>query len=122
MNLPKQFVTLGIFGSLCLASSTGIAQKKPLDHDVYDFWNKIRESTISPHGQWVMFSLGPEDGDPQLRLKTAEGELTRTFARGDSASFSDDSGFAFFMIGAHKDSVKSDFSSTLVRRAYSFAD
>ncbi|MFQ5606130.1 MAG: prolyl oligopeptidase family serine peptidase [bacterium] len=81
-------------------------QKKSLDHDAYDIWNKIKESSISVNGQWVMWSLGPEDKDLELRMRSLSEGIFFSFPRGESAQFDYDSGFAVFLIKAPKDSVK----------------
>jgi dipeptidyl aminopeptidase/acylaminoacyl peptidase len=92
---------------LLLASIPLIAQqKKPLTHDVYDFWNRINESAISVDGQWVMLSLGPLDGDAELRIKSLSNDRIYRVPRGVSAKFSYDSRFSVFLIKAPKDSVK----------------
>ncbi|MFM2116937.1 MAG: hypothetical protein RL316_127, partial [Bacteroidota bacterium] len=33
------------------------AQKKPLDHTVYDAWQRIGERLISPDGNWVIYVI-----------------------------------------------------------------
>jgi len=81
-------------------------QKKPLTHDAYDIWNRIKESAISTDGHWVMFSLGPLDRDAELRIKNISDGRAYQVARGEKAKFSYDSGFSVFLIKAPKDSVK----------------
>ncbi|MFQ5602504.1 MAG: prolyl oligopeptidase family serine peptidase [bacterium] len=81
-------------------------QKKPLDHDVYEFWNKLKQNDLSENGQWMVYSFGPEDKDETLEIKSTSGEKSFRFERGSGAAFSNDSHFAAFLIKAHKDSVK----------------
>ena len=81
-------------------------QKKPLDHDAYDIWNKINENSISVDGEWVLWSLGPEDKDAALKIKSIAGDTSYVFPRGVAAKFDYDSGFAAFLIKAPKDSLK----------------
>ncbi len=81
-------------------------QKKPLDHDAYDIWNRITQNAISNNGNWIMFTLAPEDKDAELRIKDSNGNLSYLAKRGDSGIFSYDSEFAVFKIKAFKDSVK----------------
>ena len=57
---------------LCPAFDVVGQAKKPLDHSVYDIWNRIRERAISNDGQWVLLSLGPEEGDVELRIESVE--------------------------------------------------
>ncbi len=72
-------------------------QKKPLDHNAYDIWNKINESSISVDGEWVLWSLGPEDIDAALKIKSVAGDTSYVFPRGAAAKFDYDSGFAAFL-------------------------
>ena len=90
------FVPLSVFAQ----------QKKPLDHDAYDIWNRISQSSISVDGEWVLWSLGPEDKDGALKIKGVADDTSYVFPRGVSAKFDYDSGFAAFLIKAPKDSLK----------------
>ncbi len=94
------FVTLLVL-PLCV-----FAQRKPLDHDAFDIWNKINEKSISVDGEWVLWSLGPEDNDVTLKVKSVAGDVSYLFPRGVSAKFDYNSGFTAFLIKAPKDSVK----------------
>ena len=107
MSPSKTAVNSVIILALALSTQGLIAQqKKPLDHSAYDFWNRIPERTISGNGQWVMFALGPEDKDGEVRITNLTANRYHSFPRADSAHFSEDSHFAVFMIKAPKDSVK----------------
>ncbi len=81
-------------------------QKRSLDHDVYDFWNRINENSISENGRWLTWYYGPEDKDATLQIKNLASEQTHTYARGELAAITNDSKFAAFLIKAHTDSVK----------------
>ena len=103
----KRSYRLLLFILLIFVSLSAFAQeKKPLDHGAYDIWNKINESSISVDGEWVLWSLGPEDKDGALKIKSVTGDTSYFFPRGASAKFDYDSGFAAFLIQAPKDSVK----------------
>ena len=54
--------------ALCI-SLTLTAQKKPLDHTVYDFWQRVGEKQISPDGNWVGYTVDPQEGDGNLYLQ-----------------------------------------------------
>lgn len=96
------FISVLIIGSFDVVGQ----DKKPLNHDVYEIWNRITRNAISNNGNWVMFTLAPEEKDPILRIKDSAGNLSHQAARGDSGSFSYDSQFAVFMVRAYKDSLK----------------
>ncbi len=82
------------------------SQKKALDHEVYEFWNRIEERSISPDGDWVSYSQAPEDRDGVLHVKSADGSKSYSFARGEKSMFSPSSEHVIFLIKPPKDSVK----------------
>ena len=43
--------------------SGAFAQKKPLDHTVYDGWQSIGERMVSNDGKWVVYTVTPQEGD-----------------------------------------------------------
>lgn len=45
------------------------AQKKPLDHDVYDGWKSLQSITISDDGRYVGTLISPQEGDTLLLLR-----------------------------------------------------
>jgi dienelactone hydrolase len=72
--------------------------KKPLDHSVYDNWNRISGECISNDGKWVVFSIEPQEGDSRLVIyNIAEGKAD-TVARGTAPKISQDSRFVAFTI------------------------
>ncbi|MGD1891169.1 MAG: prolyl oligopeptidase family serine peptidase [Cyclobacteriaceae bacterium] len=82
------------------------AQKKPLDHDVYDSWKDIESAEISGNGQYVLYGVNPAKGDGTLYLyNTNQGEPIQ-YARGTKPSFSYDSRFLVFQVAAPYDSVR----------------
>ena len=54
--------------ALCFSISL-FAQKKPLDHSVYDGWKSAGERTISNNGKYVVYSINPQEGDGTLYVK-----------------------------------------------------
>lgn len=56
--------------SLLLLTLTTVAQtKKPLTHDVYDGWMSLAEKAVSNNGQWILYSINPQQGDGNLYLQ-----------------------------------------------------
>src|SRR6187551_1605994 len=49
------------------------AQKKPLDHSVYDDWQSIGERMISNNGKWVVYTGTPQEGDADLFIQSTDG-------------------------------------------------
>jgi dipeptidyl aminopeptidase/acylaminoacyl peptidase len=75
------------------------AQKKPLDHTVYDSWQSIGERMISNDGKWVVYTITPQEGDADLFiLATNNSGYKKQVPRGYNAMISDDSRFVVFKI------------------------
>ncbi|HSK14238.1 MAG TPA: hypothetical protein VK907_13550, partial [Phnomibacter sp.] len=83
---------------LALIATSILAQKKPLDHTVYDGWESINERQISNNGQWVAFTVNPQEGDGRLMVMKADGSGRMEVPRGYNVKFTPDSRFAVFMI------------------------
>ena len=45
------------------------AQKKPLDHSVYDQWQSFGERYISNNGSVIVYTINPQEGDGKLYIK-----------------------------------------------------
>ncbi|THD69287.1 S9 family peptidase [Robertkochia marina] len=92
--------TLSIFALLSVH-----AQKKVLDHEDLERWNSIENSTLSPDGSHVAYSLFKGEKDHYLHLKDASGKEVFTYDRASNGRFSYDSKSLVFRITAWKDSV-----------------
>ena len=89
-----------IFLSLFLILSIGLsAQKKPLDHSVYDSWQSIGERMISNDGKWVVYSVNVQEGDNDLYIQSTDGSsYKRQIPRGYNAVITEDNRFVVFRI------------------------
>jgi hypothetical protein len=96
--------TLLLAGALPAAAQP--QAKKPLDHDVYEIWNRITEQAVSDDGRWALFSLSPEDGDAELRVKSLTSDQAYRVPRGVSARFSEEGRYAAFQIKPAKEAVR----------------
>ena len=74
------------------------AQKKPLDHSVYDSWQSIGASGISPDGHFLYYTVTPQEGDARLIVTTAENQPVGEIERGYQAEFSSDQRFLVALI------------------------
>ncbi len=72
-----------------LAAFAAHAQKKPLDHTVYDSWQSISSPYISKSGKFVLFQVSPQEGDNQLFLKTKENKELVQIPRGYNGKLTD---------------------------------
>ncbi|WP_026769997.1 prolyl oligopeptidase family serine peptidase [Asinibacterium sp. OR53] len=82
----------------CLCAVTVYAQKKPLDHTVYDQWQSITERTISNDGKYVAYTINPQEGDGVLVIQAVNGAYKQEIARGYSAVVSNDNRFVICRI------------------------
>ncbi len=81
-----------------LLTSAVFAQKKPLDHSVYDGWQSIASKQISNNGTWASYMIVPQEGDGDLYFNETLSARKLKINRGASNSFSNDSKFSAFLI------------------------
>lgn len=81
-----------------LTISVAWAQKKPLDHTVYDGWQSIGERAISNDGKFVVYTITPQEGDAKLVIQQTGGKIVLEVPRGYQAKISTDSRFVVFKI------------------------
>ena len=75
-----------------------VAQKKPLDHTVYDSWQHIGERMISNDGKWVVYTIDPQEGDNELVIQSSDARYKKSVPRGYSAVITEDSRYVVFKI------------------------
>ncbi|HSC55346.1 MAG TPA: prolyl oligopeptidase family serine peptidase [Phnomibacter sp.] len=81
-----------------LLSGAAVAQKKPLDHSVYDGWESIQERVLSNDGRFTVFTVNPQEGDGKLVLMRTDKSWSLEVPRGYGVSLSADSRYAVFSI------------------------
>ena len=74
------------------------AQKKPLDHSVYDSWQSIGERAISNNGKWIVYGINVQEGDNQLVIQSHDTSYKLVVPRGYNTIITPDSRFAIFRI------------------------
>lgn len=82
----------------CILAITVQAQKKPLDHSVYDGWQSVGERMISNDGKFVVYAVNPQEGDGTLYIQSSDGSFKKEIARGYNATISEDNQYVFFRI------------------------
>lgn len=88
-----------IFFQVLLFTGVSVfAQKKPLDHSVYDGWKSVGERMISNDGKYIVYAINPQEGDGDLIIQDATTLEKKTIARGYSAVITEDSRYAVFKI------------------------
>jgi dipeptidyl aminopeptidase/acylaminoacyl peptidase len=80
------------------AVETPAVVKKPLTHDVYDFWKDIPERVISNNGVWFGYALNPQEGNGKVVFHNLNTQQVDSVARGEGLKLSTDSEFAMFKI------------------------
>ena len=93
----KKALLLALAG-ICFTSV--FSQKKPLDHTVYDSWQHIGEKLVSNDGQWLVYTIDPQQGDNELQVRPSSGGAVLIIPRGYNAMITDDSRFLVFKIKA----------------------
>jgi len=78
--------------------SIAYAQKKPLDHKVYDTWEAIGTKQLSNNGQLALYSVLQQEGDATLYITNLKTNSKLTVPRATTGQFSNDSRFAAFLI------------------------
>ncbi|MEY5045803.1 MAG: hypothetical protein RL713_1028, partial [Bacteroidota bacterium] len=86
-----------LFSVLFVAQFT-FAQKKVLDHTVYDGWQSIGERRISADGQWVAYTIDVQEGDGMLVVQRTDSSYTQVFSRGYNLAFTEDNLYLVFKI------------------------
>lgn len=89
-----------ILAACLTVCSAAYAQKKPLDHSVYDSWQSISGTALTDDGQYMSYLISPQEGDAELVIvNTVTGQELKV-SRGGAASFSRDGRWAVFNIKA----------------------
>lgn len=87
-------------GLICFMATALFAQKKPLDHSVYDSWESLGQRTISNDGRWIAYSVNVQEGDNKLVIRSADSGYYKEIPRGEAAVITEDSRFLICRIRA----------------------
>lgn len=90
---------------LIAAACIGLSDKRPLDHSVYDGWQRIAELGLSRDAQWLYFTVAPQVGDNVLHVQSFDGETKWTFDRASNISFSRDSRYLLATLAPPREAV-----------------
>lgn len=74
------------------------AQKKPLDHSVYDAWQSVGSRMISNDGKWLGYYVDVQEGDGNLYLHSISQKTQQKYSRASKLFFTSDSKFALFTV------------------------
>ena len=74
------------------------AQKKPLDHTVYDSWKSIGEKLISNDGAYIVYNVIAQEGDGELVIQGPATRYKKVIPRGYNATITEDSKYVLCKI------------------------
>ncbi|MGL5786038.1 MAG: alpha/beta hydrolase family protein [Bacteroidales bacterium] len=94
-----------LFSSVCLSLSL-FAQKKVLDHTVYDSWKQVDRTVLTDKGDFISYEVNPQKGDGILFLENASGKELLKINRGTGLRFFDNDKFATFVVKPFADSLR----------------
>ena len=98
--MRKSFFVLSAFILLTGTAFTSDAQKKVLDHDVYDSWKRVQSGSVSADGSILSYEIVPQEGDGTLYLRRLSDGKELAVERGGSLSVSHDGKWAVCKIKA----------------------
>ncbi|MGB7297653.1 MAG: prolyl oligopeptidase family serine peptidase [Candidatus Aminicenantales bacterium] len=87
------------------SSQSAPVPKKPVTYDIYDSWRSIRGTQISPDGEWLAYSLVPQDGDGELVVRNLNTGAEFRTPRGNSPVITADGKYVVFAVAALKAEV-----------------
>ncbi len=87
-----------LFAACAAVFTHASAQKKPLDHSVYDTWQSVASERISDDGKWVAYVVRPQQWDADLFIKDVKNTSELKVPRADTVRLTSDSKYAIFLI------------------------
>lgn len=94
------------FFLLLTLTTTAFAQKKILDHTVYNDWKRIGEIRISADGKFSAYTIRPHRGDGYLYIVNNETGRKDSIHRGINPVFAGDNSFLAFKITPGFDTLR----------------
>lgn len=97
-NFRKKWSGLVVIVLVLFALAQAQTGKKPIGYDVYDSWKSIQGTKLSGDGRWLVYSLAPGEGDPELVVLDLQSGKESRFPRGREAVISADDRFVVYTI------------------------
>ncbi|WP_299519146.1 prolyl oligopeptidase family serine peptidase [Winogradskyella sp.] len=82
------------------------AQKKVMQHEDKDLWNRIRNVNISNSGDYVLYTSDKGEKEQTIKLLDIKGDQVMSYPRSKGGQLSYDSKYAVFAVNAWKDSIR----------------
>lgn len=83
-----------------------LAQKKIINHEVYNSWKRIGQTTLSPNGKYAAFTIKPYKGDGYLYLVNLETGKKDSVFKGQNPKFDSKSELLYFTIHPGFDTLR----------------
>ena len=64
------YLIMAVLATASCWTSNALAQKKPLDHDVYDSWQSVSGVKRSDDGRVLVWNVNPQEGDGTLYVRS----------------------------------------------------
>ena len=74
----KRFI---LFNLCVLAAGISFAQKKPLDHSVYDSWQHLGQVRISDNAQFATYAITPQEGNIEFIIENLKNGNKKSIER-----------------------------------------
>ena len=90
-----------VISLLCIVCGLSLqAQKKVLDHSVFDSWQAVSHTAVSPGGNVISYEVNPQEGDGTLTFRVADKKAERIIEipRGYRATVLEDERYAVCLI------------------------
>lgn len=91
---------------LFLVFTSSFAQKKIIDHTVYNAWKRVGDVKISPNGNFSVYTIKPHRGDGFLYIVNHQTGKKDSIARGVNPVFSSQNEFVAFKINPGFDTLR----------------
>lgn len=98
--MNRTLLTSVTLAMVMVASSAASAQKKPLDHSVYDGWQTASAVNLTDDGNTLTYVVAPQEGDATLYLENLATGKKVSVERGGTPAISPDGKWAVFSIKA----------------------
>lgn len=96
----KTYFRCVILGIALLLAIPGIAQKKVLDHSVYDSWKSISNINVTNEGKYAAIVVKEQEGDDYLLIKNLQTQKELIIPRGYTYSITPDQKYIIAQIKA----------------------
>ena len=83
----KKFSFMLVFA---LIATLAYAQKKPLDHSVYDSWKSLNAVSVPRNGDILIYNINPGEGDGELVIENIRTGKKTIVPRANRAKLSED--------------------------------